>query len=362
MSRGTRLELRPAALTANARLARASAGEAGVYAMVKANAYGHGFEPAVRALAPEVDGFGVALLSEAAALRDQGIGHPLMLLEGFFDRDELATAERLELEMVIHSDWQIRLLEADPRPLRVWLKVNTGMHRLGVPRARAPELLQRLRAIVGVRIAGVMTHFACADQRDDGMTGGQCDAIAALARNESLAFSAANSAALLRYPDSHGALTRPGIMLYGSSPFPWRTASELDLAVTQCFTAPVIAVNQVTAGGDVGYGADWRAPRDSRVGVVAVGYGDGYPRHAPSGTPVAVNGSRAPLVGRVSMDMITVDLTDLPDTGVGSEVELWGDTVPVDEVAAACGTISYELFCQITPRVERVIRGIEDAN
>jgi alanine racemase len=246
--------------------------------------------------------------------------------------------------------------------LRVWLKVNTGMHRLGVPRARAPELLQRLRVMDGIEILGVMTHFACADQHNDDMTARQCDAITGLAREENLAFTTANSAALLRYPDSHGALTRPGIMLYGSSPFPWRTASELDLAVTQRFSAPVIAVNEVAVGGDVGYGATWRAPRDSRIGVVAVGYGDGYPRHAPSGTPVAVDGARTEVVGRVSMDMITVDLTDLPDADVGSEVELWGDTVSVDEVAEACGTISYELFCQVTPRVERVIRGDEDGD
>ncbi len=355
MARGTRLELRPEALAANARRVRAFAPDARVYAMVKADAYGHGLALAGEALAPEVDGLGVAVLHEAAALRTRGYPGALMVLEGVFDSTELAEAARLELEVVIHAEWQLALLENDPRPLRVWLKVNTGMHRLGVPADQVPALLQRLDALDGVCVEGLMTHFACADQDDDPMTARQSGTITALAREYARRFSAANSAAVIRYPESHGALVRPGIMLYGSSPFPGRSAAELELAVTQRFTAPVIAINDVPAGEDVGYGATWRAPRDSRIGVVAVGYGDGYPRHAPSGTPVAVNGRRTELAGRVSMDMITVDLTDLPDAGVGDEVELWGDAVAVDEVAAASGTISYELFCQITPRVERVI-------
>lgn len=359
MARGTQLELRPAALAANARLARSIAGDTRVYAMVKADAYGHGLPLAGAALAPEVDGFGVAVLDEARVLHSQGLNHPLMLLEGFFDATERDEAARLDLEVVLHSVWQIALLEQAPRPLRVWLKVNTGMHRLGLPQSRIKEVLQRLRAIQGVQVQGLMTHFACADQADDTMTAGQAGAVAALAREHHLAFSAANSAALLRYPDTHGALVRPGILLYGSSPLAWRSAADLGLAVTQRLTAPVIAINEVPAGDDVGYGATWRAPRDSRVGVVAAGYGDGYPRHAPSGTPVAVRGQRTELVGRVSMDMITIDLTDRPDVGTGDVVELWGDTVSADEVASACGTISYELFCQITPRVERVVHSAE---
>jgi alanine racemase len=355
MARGTRLELRPHALAANARRVRAFAGDARVYAMVKSNAYGHGLALASEALAPAVDGLGVAVLHEAAELRTRGYQGAIMVLEGIFDHTELAEAAGLDLEVVIHAEWQLALLENRPRPLRVWLKVNTGMHRLGVPAEQAPALLQRLDALDAVRVEGVMTHFACADQDDDTMTTHQAGMLTSLADTQDRRFSAANSAAVIRYPDSHGELVRPGIMVYGSSPFPGRSAAQLGLAVTQRFAASVIAINDVPAGGDVGYGATWRAPRDSRIGVVAAGYGDGYPRHAPSGTPVAVNGRRTELAGRVSMDMITVDLTDLPDTGVGDEVELWGDTVAVDEVAAASGTISYELFCQITERVERVI-------
>lgn len=356
MARSTRLELRPRALAANARRARTLAPSSRLYAMVKANAYGHGLALAAEALAPEVDGLGVAVLQEALDLREQGYPGTIVLLEGCFDPDEIRQAGRHQLDLVIHSEWQLAQLEAEPVPVRVWLKVNTGMHRLGAPQEQVAEMVQRLAALPGVELEGLMTHFACADQTDETLTRHQSDTIIRIARQHDLAFSAANSAALIRYPETHGALVRPGIMLYGSSPLPGCTSGELELAVTQRLSAPIIAINDVPAGADVGYGATWRAPRDSRIGVVACGYGDGYPRNTPSGTPVAVQGRRTELTGRVSMDMITVDLTDLPHTGIGDEVELWGDVVDVDEVAVACGTISYELFCQITARVERVVR------
>lgn len=354
--RGTRLELRPAGLRHNARIVRRLAGTSRVYAMVKAEGYGHGAALVARTLEAEVDGFGVAVLEEALALHQLGLERPLMLLEGFMSREELEVAAKAELETVVHSDWQVALLERHPpagRGLPVWLKLNTGMNRLGVPRHQAESLLARLRVIPGVRLAGVMSHFACADEPEDAMSPSQLESLRQTAGQ--LPWSAANSAALCRYPESHGNLVRPGIMLYGSSPLAARTAAELELAVTQRLSARIIAVNQVERGDTVGYGATWTAPGPARIGVVSIGYGDGYPRHAPNGTPVAVDGERTRLVGRVSMDMITVDLTDLPRVDVGSEVELWGDTVDVDEVARACGTISYELFCQVTGRVERVI-------
>ena len=355
--RGTRLELRPAGLRKNARRARRLAGDSRVYAMLKADGYGHGLALAARAMESEVDGFGVAVLEEALTLRQLGTDLPLMLLQGFLDRDELAVTARLGLETVIHSTWQVELLECHPpsEGLCVWLKVNTGMHRLGVPAQEAEVLLRRLRAVPGVRVSGVMTHFACADEEEDPYTLRQLEGLRGLAGGDELPWSAANSAALCRYPETHGALVRPGIMLYGSSPLIYRNALDLGLTVTQRLSARIIAVNALETGDPVGYGATWTAPGPGRVGVVSIGYGDGYPRHAPSGTPVAVNGQRTQLVGRVSMDLITVDLTDLPDTGVGDEVELWGDVVHVDEVARACGTISYELFCQVTGRVERLI-------
>ena len=358
MPRATCLTLRPAALRHNASRARAFAGDAQLFAMVKADGYGHGLGLAARALADSVDGFGVAVLAEAVSLRHGGVQKPIMLLQGVLDEHELATALKLHLEPVVHSEWQVDLIErAGEGLLSVWLKVNTGMHRLGVELDQASAIIDRLRAIPGVRIAGVMTHLACADQRDDPLSASQIKAIADLANAYELPFSAANSAGLVRYPDSHGSRVRPGIMLYGSSPFADRDASGMGLMPTQRLSARLIAINTVAAGGSVGYGATWTADRETRVGVVSIGYGDGYPRHAPNGTPVAVNGQRTQLVGRVSMDMLTVDLSTLPDARVGDEVELWGDVVSVDEVASLCGTISYELFCQITSRPRRVVDG-----
>lgn len=352
--RGTILELRPQALAHNAGRARELAAGAKVFAMVKANGYGHGLGLAARAMANRVDGLGVAVMEEAQALRHLGLAHPLLVAEGFFDATELALAARLHAEVVVHAPWQVELLEARPAPVGVWLKVNTGMNRLGMAPDLARAQAARIRAVKGVKLLGVMTHFACADQSEDTLTEDQLDAALALAVELRLPLSAANSAALIRYPRARARRVRPGIMLYGSSPFSWQSAAELDLRVTQRFCARLIAINPVQPGDSVGYGATWTARGPGRIGVVAVGYGDGYPRHAPNGTPVAVNGRRTRLAGRVSMDMLTIDLSGI-DARVGDQVELWGDTVSVDEVADACGTISYELFCQITSRPVRVI-------
>ena len=359
MTRGTLLELRPRALAHNASRARAFAGAARVFAMVKANGYGHGLGLAARAMADEVDGFGVAVLEDALTLRHGGIQQPIMVLQGPMNAVELREAVRQRLELVLHSSWQVALLCQHPpkQPLSVWLKVDTGMHRLGMPVGEVAAMLERLRAHPQIRLAGVMTHFACADMQTDPLSELQLDRIRELSRRLGLPFSAANSAGLCRYPASQGERVRPGIMLYGSSPLESHTVSQLDLTPTQSLRARVIAINAVPKGDTVGYGATWTAPRDSRIAVVSIGYGDGYPRHAPSGTPVAVAGQRAALAGRVSMDLVTVDVTDLSSARVGDEVELWGDLVSVDEVARACGTISYELFCQLTDRVQRVVDG-----
>ena len=352
--RGTRLQIRPAALAHNAGQARTLADGAQVFAMIKANGYGHGLTLAADAVAGQVDGLGVALMEEARAVREHGAREPILVAEGFFDQEEIAEAARLDVEVVVHAAWQVALLSKRPAPLGVWLKINTGMNRLGMVPEQAREQAAILRAIPGVRLLGLMSHFACADQQDDPLSERQLAEVLALSEELLLPVTAANSAALIRYPAARRRRVRPGIMRYGSSPFPWRSASELGLRPTQRFSARLIAVNPIGAGQTVGYGATWRAPESGTIGVVAVGYGDGYPRHAPNGTPVAVNGRRTELVGRVSMDMITVRLDGL-EARVGDEVELWGDTVSVDEVAAACGTISYELFCQITARPERVV-------
>ncbi|WP_303759952.1 alanine racemase [Alcanivorax jadensis] len=351
--RGTRVEIRCAALTHNARRARALAGSAEVFAMVKADGYGHGLTLAADAMAGEVDGFGVAVLEEARALREHGVSAPILLAEGFFDQDELEQARGLSLEVVVHSSWQVGLLLEHPGPLRIWLKLNTGMNRLGLRPDIALEAAGQLAA-AGMKPMGVMSHFACADEASDGRSNTQLRLAGEIADALDLPLSAANSAALIRYPHARAQRVRPGIMLYGSSPFDWQSAAELDLAVSHRFTARLIAINEVQPGDTVGYGATWTAARPGRIGVVAAGYGDGYPRHAPSGTPAAVNGQPTVLVGRVSMDMLTIDLNGI-QADIGDEVELWGDDVDVDKVARACGTISYELFCQITGRPERII-------
>ncbi|PKM22770.1 MAG: alanine racemase [Gammaproteobacteria bacterium HGW-Gammaproteobacteria-14] len=358
--RGTRLELRSHALKQNARRAAQLAGAASVFAMVKANGYGHGLGFVASSLVGEVSGFGVALLDEALQLRAEGILQPVMLLEGCFDAEELREAAASHCELVLHSEWQIRLLESTvlPAPVNVWLKLDTGMHRLGLPLSHLAHYVQRIRACQQVFISGVAGHFACADNQSDELSVLQLQRLTTAAMEYGVPFSAANSAALFRYPDSLGARVRPGIMLYGSSPFADRNAQGLGLAVTQRLSARIIAINDVPSGDSVGYGCTWTASKDSRIAVVSIGYGDGYPRHAPSGTPVAVANAdsvwrRSLLVGRVSMDMITIDVTELPQTAVGDEVELWGDHVSVDEVARHCGTISYELFCRMTSRPER---------
>ena len=357
MTRGTQLEIRPHALIHNAQRACQLAGAASVFAMVKANAYGHGLQLVADVLREHVDGFGVAVIEEAVALRELGIDAPIMLLEGCFDAGEWRLAEQLQLDVVVHSSLQLDTLDAAniTGPLSVWLKVDTGMHRIGVPEADVESVLRSLQENKCVHVSGLMTHFACADMADDKMSELQLKKIRELSERFSLPYSAANSAALFKYPESCGARARPGIMLYGSSPVAGKTVEQLSLHVTQRLTASVIAINDVPAGESVGYGATWTAERDSKIGVLAIGYGDGYPRRAANGAPVAINGQRTKTVGRVSMDMITIDVTDVRNAQVGDVVELWGDDVSIDEVAHFCGTISYELFCQITTRPHRVI-------
>lgn len=355
--RGTQIEIRPSALAHNAEIARHYAGDSELFAMVKANAYGHGIDVAWRAFSPFVDGFGVAVCDEAQQLRTLGCNQPIMVAEGFFDAQEWQLSQNLDAEWVIHSAWQIDHIIASPHPAAVWIKVNTGMNRLGLPVTEVNPAVSALRA-AGIEVRGLMTHFANADEPEDTTSAGQLAVIESMARELSLPLSCSNSAASLRYPDSIHQRIRPGIMLYGSSPFADRSAADFKLAVSHRFSARVIALNRINCGDRVGYGGTWIADSPRLIAVVAVGYGDGYPRHAPSGTPVAINGQRVPLVGRVSMDLITIDVTDV-QASIGDEVELWGDRVGVDEVARHCGTISYELFCQVTSRPERIIAPIK---
>ncbi|MBI5918608.1 MAG: alanine racemase [Nitrosomonadales bacterium] len=326
-----------------------------VMAVIKANAYGHGLLPAADALRA-ADGFALLDIQEAVRLREAGFRQTILLLEGAFSPEDVALMAEHQLAGVIHSPHQIAMLEACPQreSLSLWLKLNTGMNRLGfVPEQFAPAL-EQVRRHPAVREVTLMTHFAHADERPG--VAAQLERFESLASPYRLARSLANSAALLRYPATHGDWVRPGIMLYGSSPFAEVSAEQLGLRPVMTLTSQLIAVTELQAGQAVGYGGTFRADSAMRIGVVACGYADGYPRHAATGTPILVDGQRTRTLGRVSMDMLCVDLTRLPRAEVGSHVTLWGEGVSVDEVAQAAGTISYEALCALAPRVPQTFR------
>ncbi len=348
--RPLRATVHGAALRHNLGVARHHAKTAGIMAVIKANAYGHGLLHAASALA-DADGFAVLTLDEAAALREAGHRQPLLLLEGLFSADELPWAARLGVAAVVHGEEQARMLEAarGAHAIDVFLKINTGMNRLGVPAGRFLAFCERLRACRSVCGLTLMTHFATADESAG--VAAQFELFDALTRGLRLPRSMANSAALLRYPHTHAEWVRPGIMLYGATPFADQPAAELGLKPAMTLESRIIAVQELAPGQGVGYGYRYVAERPTRVGIVACGYADGYPRHAPTGTPIAVAGRLTRTLGRVSMDMLYADITDIPAAGVGSPVELWGASVPVDAVAQAAGTVGYELLCALAPRV-----------
>jgi alanine racemase len=330
-----------------------------VLAVVKANAYGHGAADVARSL-EAADGFAVARIEEAIALREHGCRGRIALLEGFQDEREVETAAQLELEPFVHEDRQIALLEAhrSAHKFRVWLKIDSGMHRLGFPPAVAARAAQRLESCARVaRPIRLATHLARADERERAETAEQVARFREATADIQGERSIANSAGLIAWPEARADWVRPGIMLYGISPFAESTGSDLGLRPVMRFETRVIALKDVAAGDSVGYGATWTASRPSRIAIAAVGYGDGYPRSAANGTPVAVNGAAARLAGRPSMDMLTIDVTDLARVAVGDPVELWGGTVPVEHVAAAAGTIAYELTCRVGRRVAFVTSG-----
>lgn len=353
MPRPIRAMFDTAALRNNLAVARARAPDARVWAVVKANAYGHGILRAVDALA-SADGYALLDLDEAVRLRDAGVRKPILLLEGFFALDDLAIVVEHGLAVVVHCEEQVDMLVAAGFPARIplYLKLNTGMNRLGF----APEAFRvALERLQGCRMAGeitLMTHFADADG-ERGVRE-QLERFANVARDLALPRSLANSAAILRFPESHAGWIRPGIMLYGCSPFPDESAESLGLEPVMTLASELLVIRELAEGDRVGYGGAFVAPKRMRIGVVACGYADGYPRHAPNGTPVLVAGRRARTAGRVSMDMLTVDLTGIPEAAVGSPVTLWGKGLSADEVATAAGTISYELLCGLAARVPQI--------
>jgi alanine racemase len=347
-----------AALRHNLGRMRATAPGARVMAVIKANGYGHGLVPVARALAG-TDGFAVARLEEGLALREAGLPNPVLLLEGVFSPDQLAIAARQRFDLMVHSVEQLALLEGrvGSEPVAAWIKVDTGMNRLGFRVEDLAAAYERLRRVANVAPdPTLVTHLANADDRLDPTTPQQLRAFAAATAGLPGERSIANSAALLAWPEAHADWVRPGVALYGVSPFPDGTGADLGLRPAMTLQTEVIAVKRVRAGETVGYGGAWRAERDTRMAVVAAGYGDGYPRSVGSGAPVLVDGRRAPLIGRVSMDMLTVDVTDHPGVATGDPVVLWGDGVPVEEIARHAGTIPYELICGVSQRVHHDLR------
>ncbi|WP_456417332.1 alanine racemase [Thiolapillus sp.] len=350
------MEIDRKALQHNLAVVRKHAAHSRVMAVIKADAYGHGMLPAVAALG-EADAFAVARVDESARLCDAGVDKRILVLSGAHDGEELAEASRLGVELVVHHAAQLGLLAKSrlPRPVVVWLKLDTGMNRLGFAPQQVDELLSRLRQLPGVaRVAGVLTHLANADDLGDGYTQMQLQRFSAAVAGLGLPLSMANSAGILGWPSSHGDWVRPGIMLYGASPF---SAPMKELQPAMTFGSRLISIKMVPAGAPVGYGGIWQAPESMPVGVVAAGYGDGYPREMPSGTPVLLNGRRTPVIGRVSMDTLMVDLRQQPEAQVGDEVILWGRGLPVEVIAAAARTLPYTLFCGIASRVRRRERG-----
>ena len=328
-----------------------------VMAAIKADAYGHGAVPIARALQQAgVDAFAVACLEEALVLREAGLGTPITLLEGVLSLEEAEQAARLCLQVVVHDFWQLQLLQRLPpeRPLTLWFKLDSGMHRLGFPLAAAPELLAALQARPAWDLAGWITHLACADETGNPMTQRQVQAFERSLQGLPGPRSIANSAGLIAWPQARADWVRPGLMLYGASPLPGQTGADLGLRPAMRVESRLIAVHELEAGETVGYGATFRCPERMRVGVVAVGYADGVHRILPSGAPVLIHGQRVPMVGRVSMDMITVDLRALPQAQAGDAVVLWGPGLPAEEVAGWAGTLAYELFCGLTNRVHFV--------
>ena len=336
------------ALAHNLEIARRHAGSARILSVVKASAYGHGLARAARALAAS-DGFAVLNIDEAVQLRQMGIEQPILMLEGPFDAEEMAACSEFNLMPVLHSPHQLEWLGRAGKPLQVFVKINSGMNRLGFALADFEAVTARVNAHPQVAEVTLMTHFATADE-DFGIDW-QWQRFLEKAQPCGLPISAANSAAILRYPETHRDWVRAGIMLYGASPFTDVSAAEVGLRPAMTLQSRIIALQSLKPGEAVGYGLTYMADEAVRVGIVACGYADGYPRHAPTGTPVLVNGRRTRTLGRVSMDMLAVDLTRLPDTGLGSPVVLWGEGMPVEDVARAAGTISYELLCALAPRV-----------
>ncbi len=362
MSRPILAYIDQAALKHNLSITRQYATDARIMAVIKANAYGHGLMYAAHAL-QGADGFALLELDAAIDLRNAGYKHPILLLEGFFSTQELALFEKYRLTAVIHHAEQVAMLSnCRHRELNIFLKINTGMNRLGFPVEHFPAVFERLTRNPAITDITIMSHFATADEAKENdnfkqqlrlfnqVT--QTGALSPRIQNSGRYHSLANSAAIIRYPETHRDWVRPGLMLYGASPFINQSAADLGLEPAMMLTSKIIAIQHLKKGDKVGYGCSFQADKSMRIGIVACGYADGYPRHAPTGTPVLINNRRCRLIGKVSMDMLTVDITEAVDVQLNSPVILWGKGLPVEEIAHHAGTVSYELLCAVSKRVK----------
>ena len=326
-------------------------------AVIKANAYGHGLLEVARILEPVVPAFAVAIIDEAVQLRDAGIRKPIIILQGATRAADLAEAAAKDFCLLLHDQRQVEwVLSSDAAaPVKVWLKAETGMHRLGLVAEALDQACGALLSSANVRPGLVLcTQLACADDLENPMTSQQVGAIRSCASKHKLGLSIANSAGVLCWPETHAEWNRPGYMLYGNSPIDSLDGGSFGLSPAMTMKSELVAIKEIKPGDGTGYGLDWVAKKRSIIATIAIGYGDGYPRHAPSGTPVLVNGRRVPLVGRVSMDLISVDLTGVDNAQVGDPVELWGQNLSVNEVASAAGTIGYEILTGVSARVPLV--------
>jgi len=341
------------AMRSNLAVAKAYAPDSKLWAVVKANAYGHGLKHAMRGF-EAADGFALVEPEAAIGLRRSGVSKPILLLEGFFDNADLSAVLMHGLQTVVHCEEQLAMLEMAKHstPLTVHLKMNSGMNRLGFRPEEFKNAYARLRALPFVQEIFLMTHFANAEDDANAVLplSLQLQRFREAVRGMPSAWSLSNSAANLLHPEVRAEWSRPGIMLYGGTPG-GKTAQECGLLPAMTLQSAIIGTQKVLAGEAVGYGSRFIVEQGMKIGVVACGYADGYPRHAPSGTPILVEGVRTRIIGRVSMDMLTVDLTPVPAARIGSEVTLWGKGLPIDEVAQSAGTIGYELMCALTPRV-----------
>ncbi len=335
---------------------RKAAPKSNVLAMVKADAYGHGFRHLTGVL-DEADALGVARLEEALRLKKYGVTSQIVIMGGITTAEELMVASQHEFAIVVHNAERLQMIQHETleNKLSVWLKIDTGMHRLGVMPEEVNDFVQVLKASGNVKNPiGLMSHFAKADDRNSPYTDNQILSFAECVQPLEGPKSLANSAAILAWPDSHEDWVRPGIMLYGVSPFAEETGLDYNLKPVMTLQSSIIAIRQLHQGDAIGYGSTWTCPKDMIVGVVAMGYGDGYPRHIAAGTPVLVNQQQASILGRVSMDMLTIDLSQQSHAAVGDEVILWGKGLPIEHIARSANTIAYELLCQVTARATKV--------